>query len=116
MTHIGALNKRIEIQGAILTEDGMGGFSEDWDTLEFQIEVWAAIWSISANETLRSMQMTGEITHRIRIRYPRCEIKPRYRIKYIDAVKGIRYFNITGPPIDPNEKHEWLDILAKEAV
>jgi len=112
---IGDLNKRIEIQAPTYTDDGMGGFTADWDNLNFSLIISAGIWPISAKEFIRSMQPGMEISHRIRIRYPRYEIKAQYRIKYKDPIKGFRYFNIISI-IDPNERHEWLDIIAKEAA
>jgi len=109
---IGKMNKRITIQYEVSTADGMGGFSVVWTDLS---TLSAAIWPVSANETLRSMQTSMEITHRIRIRYQRYDIKPQYRIKFTDTVKGDRYFNIISI-INPNEHQEWLDLLCKETT
>lgn len=103
---IGAINKRITIQYEVQTSDGMGSFDVVWTDL---VIVWAAVWPVSANEQLQGMQQTMIISHRIRIRY-RSDILPSYRIKF-----GARYFNIVSM-INPNERGEWLDVLAKEAV
>jgi len=107
---IGKLNKRITIQTPTQTADDMGGFNVTWSDLS---TIWGGIWPVSAAEMVRSMQATMEITHRIRIRYQRYEIKPSYRIKFTDTVKGTRYFNIASI-VNPDERQEWLDILAKE--
>ena len=107
---IGKLNKRVVIQHPVSTADGMGGFTVVWTDLS---TIWGGIWPVSAAEMVRSMQATMEITHRIRIRYQRYEIKPSYRIKFTDTVKGTRYFNIASI-VNPDERQEWLDILAKE--
>lgn len=104
MTLIGNLNKRITVQYETRVADGMGGFNTTWTDLA---DVWAAIWPVSAKETISSMQNVMEISHRIRVRY-RSTILPSYRIKF-----GTRYFNIVSI-INPNEKNEWMDILAKE--
>jgi len=109
---IGKLNKRIKIQSKAQTADNMGGFIDTWSDLA---TLWAAIWPTSAAEFIRANQATMEITHRIRIRYQRFEIKPSYRIKFTDTVQGDRYFNIVSI-INPNEKQEWLDIMAKETT
>ena len=101
------LNKRITLQQPTRAADGMGGFTVSWADAA---TVWAAIWPVSAAERISASKETGEITHRIRIRY-RSGIRSSWRIKY-----GDRYFNIAGPPIDPNMAHRWLDILCKEAV
>lgn len=110
--NIADLNKRITIQYEVKTADGMGGFTVVWTDL---MSIWAAIWPVSAKEIVQSMQPVMEITHRIRVRYQRTDIKPQYRIKFTDTVKGDRYFNIISI-INPNERQEWLDILAKEAA
>lgn len=103
----GSLNKRITLQYPTKASDGMGGFDNTWNDGD---TIWAALWPISANERLRSDQMSGEITHRIRIRYRR-DIRTSWRIKF-----GERYFDIDGPPINPNERNEYLDIMCKEAA
>ena len=102
----GELNKYITIQHPTKASDGMGNFTETWTDAA---SVWAAIWPISANELVRSMQQTMEITHRIRIRY-RSAFRPDWRIKF-----GNRYFNIVSK-INPNEKNELLDLMCKEAI
>ena len=103
---IGDLNKRIILQYETKTSDGMGGFSTLWiDTAT----VWAAIWPTSAAELIQSMQTDMVISHRIRIRF-RSVLRPSWRIKF-----GTRYFNIVSI-INPNEKNEYLDIMAREAV
>lgn len=104
---IGDLTKRVTLQYETKTADGMGGFSTSWVDAA---TVWAAIWPTSAKESLAAGQVSGEITHRIRIRYRR-GIRTSWRIKF-----GTRYFNIAGPPINPNEANEMLDLLVKEAA
>lgn len=106
MIEIGALNKRITIQYPTKVADGMGSFTETWNDGD---TIWASLWSISANEMVRSMQMSMEVTHRIRIRY-RSVLRPDWRLKF-----GNRYFNIISI-INPNEKNEMLDIMAKETT
>jgi len=105
--NIGNLNKRITLQQSTRASDGMGGFTLTWADVA---TIWAAIWPVSANEQVKSGQTIGNITHRIRIRY-RSVLKSSLRIKY-----GNRYFAIVAPPINPEERNEWLDILCKEAA
>jgi SPP1 family predicted phage head-tail adaptor len=102
----GALNKYITLQYPTKVSDGMGGFTLTWSDL---VSCFAAIWPVSANEQVQSMQPTMTISHRIRIRY-RSVLRPDWRIKY-----GNRYFAIVSK-INPNEKNEWLDLMCKEAV
>lgn len=103
---IGALNKRITLQYATKVSDAMGSFTETWTDAA---TIWAAIWPTTGTELVESLQ-TGMVTsHRIRIRY-RSVLRPSWRIKF-----GYRYFNIVSI-VNPSEKNEWLDIMAKEAV
>lgn len=104
---IGDLNKRITLQHTTKIPDGMGSFTTTWNDTA---TVWAAIWPLSVSERIMSKQLSGELTHRIRIRYRR-GIRTSHRIKF-----GERYFNIDGPPINPNERNEYLDIMAKEVA
>jgi len=103
---IGRMNKRITLQYKTLVSDGMGSFTASWVDIA---TVWAAIIPVSTKERMMADQVSGEITHRIRTRYRR-NIRASWRIKF-----GNRYFNINGPPINPNERNQWLDILVKEA-
>lgn len=105
---IGELNKRVDIQAQTRVSDGMGGFTTSWTTLASSVA--AAIWPVSANDQIQAAQNMGIITTKIRIRY-RSVMKSSWRIKY-----GNRYFAIAAPPIDLNERHEWLDLLCKEAA
>ena len=103
---IGELNKRIILQYETKVSDSMGGFTSTWIDAA---TVWAAIWPTSAAELIQSMQTDMVISHRIRIRF-RSVLRPSWRIKF-----GTRYFNIVSI-INPNEKNEYLDIMAREAV
>lgn len=103
---IGDLNKRITLQYATKASDLMGNFTLSW--VDYAI-IWAAIWPLNASETVQAMQADLVVTHRIRIRY-RSVFRPDWRIKF-----GNRYFNIVSV-LNANERNEWLDIMAKEAV
>jgi SPP1 family predicted phage head-tail adaptor len=102
----GDLKKRIELQAMTKTPDGQGGFNSTWNTLD---TVWAAIWPTSASERIQGNQPTMTISHRIRIRY-RANVKASMRIKF-----GTRYFSIVSI-INPEERRELLDIMAKETT
>lgn len=107
--NIGSLKHRIDIETPTKTSNGMGGFSVVWGALATATAISAAIWPVSASETVQAGQNMGVITHKIRIRY-RAGIKASWRIKF-----GTRYFNIIGPPINVNEENKILDLLCKEA-
>ena len=103
---IGSLNKRIILQYETKVSDGMGGFTTVWNDA---CTIWAAIWGISANELVQSMQTDMVISHRVRIRF-RSVLRPSWRIKF-----GFRYFNIISI-LNPNEHNEWLDLMCREVV
>ena len=102
----GELSKRITLQYKTRVPDEHGGFNE---TFVDACTVFAAIWPVSASETIQSGATTMTVTHRIRIRY-RTILKPYWRIKY-----GNRYFAISSI-INTNEANKMLDLLCKEAI
>lgn len=101
------LNKRITLQYQTKTADGMGGPAVvTWNDAA---TIWAAIWPVSANETVAANATSMVISHRIRIRY-RSVLKASWRVKF-----GNRYFAIVSI-INPNEAGEFLDLMTKEAA
>lgn len=103
---IGDLKHRVALQYQTKVADNMGGFTTTWVDAA---SVSAAIWPVSASETIQAAQATMTITHRIRIRY-RAVLKAGWRISYAG-----RFFNIVSI-IDPNMAHRWLDVMCKEAA
>lgn len=103
---IGDLDKRITLQSKVQTSDSMGGFVETWID---EATIWAAIWPVSASETIQAAQMVMTISHRIRIRY-RSTIEPSWRIKF-----GTRFFAVVSI-INLNEAGKYLDLICKEAL
>jgi SPP1 family predicted phage head-tail adaptor len=101
----GDLNKIIDLQAPLKVADAMGGFTETYTTVLSGI--FAAIWPISATETIEAMQSGLNVTHRIRIRYKPI-IKSNWRVKFGDS-----YYNIKSI-INPNMKNEMLDLVCKE--
>lgn len=106
--NISELKHLITIQAPVLAPDGSGGFTTAWTAKASNI--WAAIWPVSAKEIIKAGQVSGEITHRVRIRYRR-DVQSNWRVKF-----GNRYFNIAAPPVNPNMDNEWLDLVCKEAA
>jgi SPP1 family predicted phage head-tail adaptor len=104
---IGDLNKRIDIQAQTRTPDGLGGFTVVYATIASQIA--AAIWPVSASETVQAAMTVMTITHRIRIRF-RSGLRASYRVSWAG-----RYFSVVSI-IDPNTAHRFLDLMCKEAT
>jgi SPP1 family predicted phage head-tail adaptor len=103
---IGDLKKRVVLQYQAKVADGMGGFTTSWVD---DATVWAAIWPVSASETIEAAQTGMTITHRIRMRY-RAGLLASWRVLWSG-----RYFNIVSI-IDPNMAHRWLDVMCKETA
>ena len=102
---IGDLKHSVILQYSTRVADGAGGLPLTWHDAA---TVYAAIWPVSASETVQAMQTTMTITHRVRIRY-RSDLKAGWRIKF-----GNRYFNVVSI-INPNMANKYLDVLCKEA-
>ena len=100
----GDLKNSIELQSQVRTPDGLGGFSSTWLTT---CTIWAAIWPVSAKETIEGARPVSAITHRIRIRY-RHGVKTSQRIKF-----GSKYFSIESV-INTNTDYKALDLMARE--
>jgi len=105
---IGSLDKFINFEAETRASDGQGGFTTSWSTVATNVS--AAIWPVSGKDMVRDAQNIGIITHKVRIRFRRV-LRSAWRISWAG-----RYFAIVAPPIDPNMKHEWLDLMCKEAV
>lgn len=60
------MNKRVAIQAVTFTEDGQGGFTEEWATV---LTVWASIETLKAYEKFQAMQMQSPVTHKLTMRY-----------------------------------------------
>jgi SPP1 family predicted phage head-tail adaptor len=105
---IGPMDKRIELQAFTAVSDGMGGSTKTWTTED---TTWAAIWPVSASETIRAQSPTMTATHRIQMRYrEELQVKASWRVKY-----GARYFSIVSI-INKDEKNIQLDLLCREVV
>lgn len=72
-------------------------------------DVYAHVEPISTSERIRSGMVLGEVTHRVRIRRPSFSVKASGRFTL-----GSRIFNIIGPPSDPGERGEVLEMICKE--
>ena len=99
------LRNRVTLQSPIELEDGMGGVTASWKD---EGRVWAAIWPVSAAETVRQGQQAVMGSYRVRMRY-HSTLATDWRIKHGDI-----YYSINGI-VNPNMKNEILDLVCKEA-
>lgn len=102
--HADDLRHRIVIETAVRTQDGAGGAVLDWQPVA---NVWAAIWTRSANESVAHDHKSGTATHDIWMRYRR-DVTPDMRLRF-----GARVFDILGV-IDVDDRHRWLRCPSEE--
>ena len=102
----GNLRHRIKFQRPPGELDEYNEPEGDWVDVT---NVWADVKGLNGKEKLVALQVQGEITHEITIRY-RTDITPDMR-----AVCGTRIFDIT-PPVDPDGRKCELRILCKEVI
>ena len=71
-------------------------------------EFHASIEPISGKEYFLAQQVQSSTTHRIRCRW-RPGVKSTQQIRF-----GSRVFEIQGPPLNIEERSEWLEVMAVE--
>lgn len=82
------LDRRITIQRATYTQNGLGEQIPTWNTLA---TVWAEVMPVSDGERIRAMEVSAEITTRFRIRYSStvASVNPKDRVAYDGRVYDI---------------------------
>jgi len=105
----GTLRHIISIQEQTPVSSGMGDFTTSWSDISGMDAIPAAIWPLIARESLESMKLELQVTHKIRIRY-RAGITTKNRIQF-----GSRTFYIDSL-INYEERSITLDMLAREIV
>lgn len=103
----GALNKRIKILRKANGTDTHGYPVEGWPEVA---TVWANVTAAAAREFWEAQAAHGELTHKITIRY-RPDITADMRI-----AMGDRNFELVAPPVDYNERHEYLVLKCREVT
>lgn len=102
----GNLRHRITLQTLNKTEDGTGGYLENWSDV---VTVWAQVQPLNGTERYNWSQISNDIAYRVTIRY-RPNITPDMRVKY-----GNKIFQIESI-IDVDERHTELQLLCSEVV
>lgn len=105
MVNAGALNKRITFLKQEPSVDGMGQDRFEWKEYK---TVWATVKPYKSSEYNFMGKLKPEVSHRVYVRF-RNDITANMRIRYHG-----RIFEIAGPPIDIDERHELLEIQATE--
>lgn len=101
--NIGQLTHRLRIETPVLTPDGGGGFTVEWQEVA---EVFAAITDLSGLEMLQDAQITSSAPCRIVIHY-RNDVTTKMRL----ADDAARYDIVSIR--DPDGGKSWLEIIAQ---
>lgn len=86
-------------------KDAMGQTKLEYEDYK---KAWATVKPFKASEYNFVGKLKPEVTHRFYVRY-REDITADMRLRF-----GKHVFNIVGPPIDINNKHELLEIQGEE--
>lgn len=101
-----ALRHRVALQSVGSTIDGYGDLSNSWTT---DASVWAAIDPVSGQEKNIAGELSGVVTHKIKIRY-RASITPQNRVTFDSRtfqVESVRNWQ---------ERDIYLELLCKEVT
>lgn len=101
----GDLRHRVTFQAAQKAPDGRGGWITTWVDVS---TVWAAVQALRPFERIQAQQTQTGVTHQVITRF-RNGLSASMRIAY-DG----RYLYIQGPPVDPDGKRRWLQMLCEE--
>ena len=102
----GALRHRVALQSVGTTYDDYGDLSDSWSTAA---SVWAAIDPVSGREKDISGELSGVVTHKIKISY-RASVSPQNRITFDSRtfqVESVRNWQ---------ERDIYLELLCKEVT
>lgn len=102
---IGDLRCRVTIQRQERVSDGRGGWRTEWVDAG---SCWAAISALRPYERILAQQTQAAATHQVVIRY-RTDLTAAMRLVY-----NGRYLYLQGPPVDPDGRRRWLQILCEE--
>lgn len=103
----GKLRHRVTIQSKSHTVDDYGGPVETWADVA---TVSASIEPLNGRELIAAQAVNSETTGKIRIRYIE-GITAAHRIVF-----GSRYYNITAPPINFEERNRELILMVSEGL
>ncbi len=112
MSRAGELRERLAFQRRGTQSDGYGqDVAGDYET---QFEERARLRPLRGTETIMAARLQGLQHYTVRVRQSERTraISTAWRI--VDARDTSRVFAISAPPIDPDEKGLWLEMVAVE--
>jgi SPP1 family predicted phage head-tail adaptor len=116
MLRAGELRQRVSIQTRTETSDGHDGYTESWATVHSR---WPAMVAPLVGRDLeRARQIDPRLSHHVTLRYwldYATDLKGgRARLVYHDV--SDRTFEVIGPAIDHDERHEMLTFTCREVA
>lgn len=105
--HSGMLRDSVRLLKPETDRDDMGGVSFRYiDTPP----VRAAVLPLSSRERLIADKNAGEIAYRVVTRYSQnLPVRSGWRLDHNGAI-----LEVDGPPIDVENRHQWVELLCKE--
>ena len=103
---IGPLRKQIVLKSRGIEADTYGGQTETFTTYA---TVWGSINPISGSEIITAQQQSGEITHKVIVRY-NSSISITDRVYYGSRVLEILFVR------NIQERNHYIELLCKEIV
>lgn len=103
---IGAARQRAVLEAKVLTPDGGGGFSEDWEAYAL---VWASLEPGAGSEALAAGRSEPRVTHRLTVRR-RSDVSANHRVRLGARLFAIRAVVDAGPPA------LWMTLLCEEGA
>ena len=102
----GQLRHQVNVQSVGSSVDDYGDLSNSWST---DASVWASIDPVSGNEKDLAAELSGVVTHKVKIRY-RSGVTANDRIQF-----GSRNFQIESVR-NWQERNIYLELLCKEVT
>ena len=104
----GFLRNQVQIQAPSGTKDSTGGVNQSWSPI---LTAMAGIITLAQREVYQTGQFTGQITHRITLRWPGESIVIASEMR---VVFGKRIFVIQAPPDNVQERNRVIHLLCLE--
>jgi len=106
----GLMRQRISIVSTPTSVDGLGQPVPGAGAPVIVLNTWARITAASSRDVYtRGAGRTGQVTHKITMRWTPAAITDGMTVQY-----GTRTFLIQDPPTDPDEMRRELDLLVLE--
>lgn len=111
----GELRDRVHFQRRGVTDDGFGNELPS-GSFETQFTAWAKLRPLRGTETVMASRMEGRQPHVMTIRQSLDARQITTAWQAVDARDGNRVFAVTAPPVDPDGKRAFFEILVVEGA